>query len=107
MGNIWYTNNCESSVEISRIKLYEEIFNYIFFWGFSFSPFLTLRHINTYIESDNFKLLTKESYHRSSDKFSRFSKGNLLSKISVLNYFSYISLIFYIYIPTRPKKSSK
>lgn len=106
-SNIWYTSNNNSSVEISRTKLYEEIFNYIFFWGFSFSPFMMLKHTRFYLELERFKLFNNDSYIRSTNKFTRFSKGNLLSKVSILNYYNYITLIFYIYIPTRKKKNSK
>lgn len=106
-SNIWYTNNVNIGSEVPKSKLYEEIFYYIFFWGFSFSPLLTLKHVGYYLNNDSFKLLTPERYNRSNIIFNKSTQGNLLSKISVLNYYTYIALIFYIYIPERRKKNSK
>ena len=106
-SDIWYTNNLNFAADIAKIKLYQEVFYYIFFWGFSFSPFSTLSHINVYLESSSFKLLTGVGYIRAKTKFSKYTQGNLISKVSVLNYYNFIALIFYIYIPTRKKKISK
>ena len=106
-SNLWYTNNLNVGSEVSKIKLYKEIFNYIFFWGFSFSPTLTLKSIDYYLNKTDFKLLTPDRYNRAKIVFNKSTQGNLLSKISVLNYYTYIALIFYIYIPERRKKNSK
>ena len=106
-SNVWYTNNINTGSEVPKSKLYQEIFHYIFFWGFSFSPLLTLRNIGYYLNASYFKLLTLDRYSRAKTTFNKSTQGNLLSKISVLNYYTHVALIFYIYIPERRKKNSK
>lgn len=105
--NIWYLTNNIFGPEVLKIKLYLEVFQYIFFWGFSFSPLFFLKSLNIFLENNSFNNLNKESYFRSKKKFSRLSKGNLLVKVSSLNYHNFTALIFYIYIPTKDKKSKK
>jgi len=105
--NIWYLSNSYYSGDLSKIKLYHEIFNYIFFWGFSFSPFFSLRHIFYYLDSSKFTKLVRINYFKFKKKVVKSSRGNFLTKVSVLNYYSYIVLIFYIYLPTKHLDRSK
>ena len=105
--DVWYSNDTHYSGDILKVRLYSEVFRYIFFWGFSFSPLFTLRQVHYYLDSGKFVKLNRLSYFKFKKKVVKYSRGNFLSKISALNYYNFIILVFYIYLPSKYKDKSK